>query len=98
MKNTLFSLALGGGWARGIAHIWVIRRLEELGKTPVAVSGTSMGAIIATLYALGKTSDDMEHILESIKWLKLIDFDMKKWLIKGVKIEKFLDHIFGNTT
>lgn len=98
MKNTLFSLALGGGWARGIAHIWVIRRLEELKQTPIAVSGTSMGAIIATLYALGKTSDDMERILESIKWLKLIDFDMKKWLIKGVKIEKFLDHIFGNTT
>ena len=46
--------------------------------SPVAVSGTSMGGIIAALLALGKSSHDMEEILANIAWLKLIDFDMKK--------------------
>lgn len=56
----------------------MIRRLEELQRVPVALSGTSMGAIIATLMALGKTSHEMEDILDTMEWLKLIDFDMKK--------------------
>ena len=56
----------------------IIRRLEESGMNPVAVSGTSMGGIIAALLALGKSSHDMEEILTNIAWLKLIDFDMKK--------------------
>lgn len=98
MNISPFSLALGGGWARGIAHIGVIRRLEELQRVPVALSGTSMGAIIATLMALGKTSHEMEDILDTMEWLKLIDFDMKKWLIKGLKVEKFLDQIFEGKT
>lgn len=98
MQHTPFSLALGGGWARGLAHIGVIRRLEELQKIPVALSGTSMGAIIATLLALGKSSYDIEKILDIMEWLKLIDFDMKKWLIKWAKVEKFLDQIFEGKT
>jgi predicted acylesterase/phospholipase RssA len=53
-----------------------------------------MGAIIASLYVLGKTSNDMEAIVQNIKWLSLVDFDMRKGLIKGIKIEKFLDRLF----
>lgn len=98
MKKKSFSLALGGWWARGISHIGVIRRLEELHSSPIAIAWTSMGSIIATLYALGKTSADMEKILEEVSWLKLIDFDMKKWLIKGAKVEKFLDFLFESKT
>lgn len=89
-----FSLALGGWWARGLAHIGVIRYLEEQGARPVAISGTSMGSIVGTLYALGKTSHEMEDILAKIEWLKLVDFDMRRWLLKGAKIEKFLDGLF----
>jgi hypothetical protein len=36
----------------------------------------------------------MEAIMREIKWLSLVDFDMKKGLIKGIKIEKFLDTLF----
>ncbi|GAB0174741.1 MAG: patatin-like phospholipase family protein [Candidatus Altimarinota bacterium] len=89
-----FSLALGGGGARGLAHIGVIRYLEEQNARPIAISGTSMGSIIGTLYALGKSSHQMEDILEEIEWLKLVDFDMKRGLLKGVKVEKYLDGLF----
>src|SRR5512135_2371118 len=53
-------LALGGGGARGTAHIGVIRVLEELHIPIDYVAGTSMGSIIGGLYACGYTPDQME--------------------------------------
>jgi len=47
------ALALGGGGARGIAHIAILEALDELGVRPVALSGTSIGAIIGAAYASG---------------------------------------------
>jgi NTE family protein len=47
------ALALGGGSARGLAHIVVLEALDELGVKPVAIAGTSMGAICGALYAAG---------------------------------------------
>jgi len=51
-KPTL-SLALGGGGARGIAHIHVLEVLDEMGIKPVAISGSSVGAMIGAAYASG---------------------------------------------
>jgi NTE family protein len=61
-------LVLGGGGARGAAHIGVIRVLEELQVPIDVVVGTSMGAIIGGLYAAGNDADRMEAILASIDW------------------------------
>ncbi len=81
-KYQPFSLALGGGAARELAHIGVIRRLEELGVQPESVSGTSMGAVIATFYALGFSSTRMTEIAKSIKILKLVDLDFIHGFVK----------------
>jgi NTE family protein len=89
-----FSLALGGGWARWLAHIGVLRFFEEKGLFPHALSGTSMGAIIATLIALGKKSRDIEMILDSVELLSLVDFDMKKWVIAWEKLEAYFEKLF----
>jgi NTE family protein len=47
------ALALGGGSARGLAHVVVLEALDELGVKPAAIAGTSMGAICGALYAAG---------------------------------------------
>lgn len=61
-------LALSGGGARGAAHVGVLRVLEEM-RIPVDyIAGTSMGSIIAGLYASGKTPDEIEHALKTIDW------------------------------
>ena len=60
------SLALGGGGARGYAHIGVLRRLEQEGYRVRAVAGTSAGGIIGTLYAAGYTPDEMEAKLAKL--------------------------------
>lgn len=89
-----FSLILGGWAARGLAHIGVIRRIEELSLTPSFVAGTSMGALIAALYACGYTSTDMEKIATDVTLIRLVDVDMKNWGIKWKKVQEFLKKYF----
>jgi len=61
-------LALGGGGARGAAHIGVLKELERL-RIPIdAIAGTSMGAVVGGLYASGKTPDELQKLIESLDW------------------------------
>jgi NTE family protein len=55
------ALALGGGGARGLAHIVVAEALDEIGVKPVAIAGTSIGAIIGAGYAAGMSGRDMRR-------------------------------------
>jgi len=59
------ALALGGGSARGLAHIVVLEALDELGLKPVAIAGTSMGAICGALYAAGLSAAEMRAEFEN---------------------------------
>ena len=61
-------LVLGGGGARGIAHVGVIRVLEQL-RIPIDyVAGTSMGSIVGGLYATGMTSTQLEEVIRQLNW------------------------------
>jgi NTE family protein len=61
-------LVLGGGGARGFAHIGVLQVMEE-NRIPVhAVAGTSMGAVVGSLYAQGKSAPEITQIAEKIPW------------------------------
>jgi NTE family protein len=57
-------IALSGGSARGLAHIGVLKALDEHGMSPDIIAGTSMGALVGVLYAAGHSPD---HILELVK-------------------------------
>lgn len=58
-------LVLSGGGAKGMTHIGLIRALEENNIPIDYITGTSMGAIIGSLYAMGYSPDDMEELLAS---------------------------------
>ena len=58
-----FALALGGGGARGLAHIAVVEALDEMGVRPVAIAGASIGAVIGAGYAAGMTGRAMRRHL-----------------------------------
>jgi NTE family protein len=59
-----FALALGSGGARGLAHIAVIEALDDMGAKPVAIAGTSTGALIGAGYACGMSGKDIRrHVL-----------------------------------
>jgi NTE family protein len=56
-----FALALGSGGARGLAHIPVLEALDDMGVKPVAIAGTSIGALIGAAYAAGMAGKDIRH-------------------------------------
>lgn len=60
------SLALGGGGAKGNAHIGVLRRLEKEGYKIRSVAGTSYGGLVAVLYAIGYSPNEIQAIFESV--------------------------------
>ncbi len=61
-------LVLGGGGARGSAHVGVLKVLEELHIPIDCIAGNSMGAIVGGLYAAGFTPDEISHELKTIDW------------------------------
>jgi NTE family protein len=61
-------LVLGGGGARGIAHVGVLKMLQELHVPVDCIAGTSMGSIIGGLYAAGMTPEDMTETVQRIDW------------------------------
>ena len=65
-------LVLGGGGARGAAHIGVLKELERLQIPIDAIAGTSMGAIVGGLYAAGTSADELEHILMTLDWSRAL--------------------------
>ena len=68
-------LVLGGGGAKGAAHIGVLKVLEEQ-KIPVDyIAGTSMGAIVGALYASGLTADELEKVITAIDWKDVFSGD-----------------------
>jgi NTE family protein len=61
-------LVLGGGGAKGLSHVGVIRVLEEHQIPVDVISGTSMGAIVGSLYASGYSADEIETIARELDW------------------------------
>lgn len=66
-------LVLGGGGAKGGAHIGVLKVLEKY-RVPVdAIAGTSMGSIVSALYATGHSADEIDQITRAINWVEILD-------------------------
>lgn len=65
-------LVLSGGGAKGLAHIGVLKVLEEAGIRPDYITGTSMGSIIGGLYAIGYSAAELDSIVTSLNWSLLL--------------------------
>jgi NTE family protein len=90
-KKLKLGLALGGGSAKGWAHIGVLQVLHKYKIYPDYLAGSSMGSIITATYAAGHSPQEMEDIAKSVDWKDIIDFAIpKSGLIKGHDLEKYL--------
>ncbi len=65
-------LSLSGGGAKGLAHIGVLKVMEEAGLRPDYITGTSMGSIIGGLYAIGYSADSLERLVVEINWDRVL--------------------------
>jgi len=91
-------LALGGGAARGFAHIGVIQVLEEAGLRPDFVAGTSAGSVVAALYASGKTGAQLQQIGESMEEAAITDWTLPVFnsgLMRGDALAKYVNQQVG---
>jgi NTE family protein len=92
-------LVLGGGGSKGLAHIGVIKALCENGYEITQIAGTSAGALVGGLYAANPNYKELEKIIQKIGYMELIkifmDWPIKSGLVRGRKMEMFLDKICG---
>lgn len=94
-------LALGGGVARGWAHIGVLRVLERAGITPDTICGTSIGAVIGGCALAGELDalEDWARALNKLRMMSLLDFKMgQPGLIGGERLVKTLTQHLGDRT
>jgi len=100
--NVKIGYALGGGAARGLSHIGVLKVLHENGIYPDIIAGTSIGAIIGALYAGGYDPGDIEQLVLGLDWKKLVYlFDMTlplSGLLQGKRVVSLLKSILRDTT
>jgi NTE family protein len=94
------SIALGGGGAKGNAHIGVLRRLELEGFTIKAISGTSFGGIVAGLYAAGNSPDDILEIFLQVNQSQLYSrsSEDRPALLGLAGVRKWLESVMGERT
>lgn len=95
-------LALGGGSAKGLAHIGVIKVLEENNIPIDYIAGTSIGALIGGFYAFSKNISEIEDIALNNNFYEYLsmffDPSLYQGLIKGNKVVKFIENYIGQTT
>jgi NTE family protein len=90
-KPPVIGLALGGGAARGFAHIGVIQVLEEAGIRPDLVIGTSAGSLVAALYASGKSGKDLAVLAQSMDEGAITDWSFPgRGLIRGEALARYV--------
>ncbi len=91
-ERPLVALALGGGGARGFAHIGVIKALEDAGIEADIVTGASSGAIVAALYASGRRGGELWNIALTLERDDMVDFVLvgEGW-VKGEALQNFVN-------
>ena len=98
-KLPRIGLALGGGAARGFAHIGVIQVLEEAGIKPDLVVGTSAGSLVAALYAAGRPGPDLARLALGMDESAITDWSFPgRGLIRGEALARYMREQTGGRT
>ncbi len=86
-----FGLALGGGAAKGYAHIGVMRVLEREGFKPSAIAGTSMGSLVGAVFAAGHSADEVEALLAQTSLWRLLDLNPLSDMLNFSELVRLLE-------
>lgn len=92
-------LALGGGAARGFAHVGVIQVLEEAGIKPNLVVGTSAGSLVAALYASGRNAQQLQQAALSMEEAAFADWTLpffNRGVLRGEALARYVNTQVGN--
>lgn len=93
------AIALGGGAAKGFAHIGVLKVLHEHGIPVDIVTGTSAGAVVGSLFASGMDAARLQHEAAALAQTDVVDLDFSgEGFIKGDKLQSWIDGKVGHRT
>lgn len=96
-RKARVGLALGGGAARGFAHVGVIKALETSGIVPDIVVGTSVGSVVGSLYAAGNDVFALQKLAMQLEESSLTDWAIfDRGFLKGEALERFVNQQVGN--
>lgn len=96
-REPVIAIALGGGGAKGFAHIGVLKVLESHGIKPRIVTGTSAGSFVGSIYASGKTPFQMQQIAQQLKESDLRDLTLNsQGIVQGQKLQNYVNRQIGN--
>ncbi|HRB70515.1 patatin-like phospholipase family protein [Flavobacterium sp. WV_118_3] len=99
LQTKSIGLILSGGGTKGLAHAGAIKFLEEKNIRPIHIAGTSAGSIIGTLYAWGKSPEEILEFFKSIYFFHWKHFTLKKaGLIDSESFKKYFSSIFEDAT
>ncbi len=94
-RPPVIGLALGGGAAKGFAHVGVIQALEQAGIRPNLVVGTSAGSLVASLYASGKSGAQLQYIAENMEEAAFTDWGglpiFGRGVLRGDALARFVN-------
>lgn len=94
-------LALGGGAARGFAHVGVIQVLEEAGIAPQIITGTSAGSMVAAAYASGKNSQELRRMADAMQEADITDWMLpilNRGALRGEALARYVNAQVGGKT
>jgi NTE family protein len=97
-RQVRIGLALGGGAARGFAHVGVIQVLEEAGLHPQVMAGTSAGSLVAALYASGKNSQELRRVADTMEEAEITDWMMpilNRGALRGEALARYVNSQVG---
>ena len=97
-KRPRFALVLGGGSARGFAHIGVLKALDKAEIKPDLIVGTSAGSLVGVFYAAGFTGVQIEKAALEIRDTEIVDLDSgnRRGMIGGAALQKLVNRLLNN--
>lgn len=98
LRAPRLGLALGGGAARGFAHVGVIQVLEEAGIRPDLVTGTSAGSLVAAFFASGRSGAQLQRIAETMDEATFTDWTLplfSRGMLRGDALAKYVHQQVG---
>lgn len=94
-KRPKVGLVLSGGGAKGLAHIGVLKVLEEAGIPIDYIGGTSMGSIVGGLYAIGYSADQLDSIVRTINWEEFLTDKISRRNLSMIEKDDDIKYIFS---
>ena len=98
-RKPVLALALGGGAARGFAHVGALQALDAAGIRPAIVVGTSAGSVVGAIYASGLRGDALRQAAEKVEQTSITDWQLpllNRGVLRGVSLERFINEQVGN--